>query len=69
MITIQEVIVVEGKSDVATLSNIVKAEFIITNGFEISKSTLNTKKIRKINYTFKRKLPKINHKLLLSFNG
>ena len=40
MVTINEVIVVEGKSDVATLSNIIKAEYIITNGFEISEETI-----------------------------
>ena len=49
MITIQEVIVVEGKTDVATLSNIVKAEYITTNGFEISDETIEL--IRKVNET------------------
>lgn len=49
MITIKEVIVVEGKTDVATLSNIVKAEYITTNGFEISDETIEL--IRKVNET------------------
>ena len=49
MITIKEVIVVEGKTDVATLSNIVKAEFITTNGFEISDETIEL--IEKVNKT------------------
>lgn len=49
MLTIKEVIVVEGKSDVATLSNIVKAEFIITNGFEISDETIDL--IKRVNET------------------
>ena len=49
MITIKEVIVVEGKTDVATLSNIVKAEFITTNGFEISEETIEL--IEKVNKT------------------
>ena len=49
MITIKEVIVVEGKTDVATLSNIIKAEFIITNGFEISEETIEL--IEKVNKT------------------
>ena len=49
MITIKEVIVVEGKTDVATLSNIVKAEFIITNGFEISEETIEL--IKRVNET------------------
>ena len=49
MITIKEVIVVEGKTDVATLSNIIKAEFIVTNGFEISEETIEL--IRKVNET------------------
>ena len=48
MITIKEVIVVEGKTDVATLSNIIKAEFIVTNGFEISEETIELiKKVEK----------------------
>ena len=49
MVTINEVIVVEGKSDVATLSNIIKAEYIITNGFEISDETIEL--IKKVNET------------------
>jgi ribonuclease M5 len=49
MITIQEVIVVEGKTDVATLSNIIKAEYIITNGFEISEETIEL--IKRVNET------------------
>lgn len=49
MLTIKEVIVVEGKSDVATLSNIVKTEFIITNGFEISDETIDL--IKRVNET------------------
>ena len=49
MLTIKEVIVVEGKTDVATLSNIIKAEFIITNGFEISDETIDL--IKKVNET------------------
>ena len=49
MITIKEVIVVEGKTDVATLSNIIKAEFIVTNGFEISEETIEL--IKKVNET------------------
>ena len=49
MVTVKEVIVVEGKSDVATLSNIVKAEFIITNGFEISDETIEL--IKRVNET------------------
>ena len=49
MLTINEVIVVEGKSDVVTLSNIIKAEYIITNGFEISDETIEL--IRKVNET------------------
>lgn len=49
MITIKEVIVVEGKTDVSTLSNIIKAEFITTNGFEISDETIEL--IKKVNKT------------------
>ncbi len=49
MLTIKEVIVCEGKSDVATLSNIIKAEFIITNGFEISDETIEL--IKRVNET------------------
>ena len=49
MLTIKEVIVVEGKTDVATLSNIIKAEFIITNGIEISDETIDF--IKKVNET------------------
>ena len=49
MVTINEVIVVEGKSDVVTLSNIIKAEYIITNGFEISDETIEL--IKKVNET------------------
>ena len=40
MNNIKEVIVVEGKSDVQVLSNIINADFIITNGSAISKETL-----------------------------
>ena len=49
MLTINEVIVVEGKTDVVTLSNIIKAEYIITNGFEISDETIEL--IKKVNET------------------
>ena len=35
------VIVVEGKSDIAFLSNFIEAEFVITNGSEISKDTIS----------------------------
>lgn len=38
---IDGVIVVEGKSDVAFLSNFIEAEFVITNGSEISKETIS----------------------------
>ena len=38
---IDGVIVVEGKSDVAFLSNFIEAEFVTTNGSEISKSTID----------------------------
>jgi len=38
---IKEVIVVEGTSDVQTLSNIIDADFIITHGSAISKDTLD----------------------------
>ena len=38
---IDGVIVVEGKSDVAFLSSFITAEFITTNGSEISKDTIN----------------------------
>lgn len=34
------IIVVEGKSDVSFLSNFIEAEFVITNGSEISKDTI-----------------------------
>ena len=37
---IKETIVVEGKSDVIKLSNFIKANFIITNGTHLSKTTL-----------------------------
>ena len=37
---IKETIVVEGKSDVIKLSNYIKANFIITNGTHLSKTTL-----------------------------
>lgn len=38
---IDGVIVVEGKSDVAFLSNFIEAEFVTTNGSEISKETIS----------------------------
>lgn len=37
---IDGILVVEGKSDVAFLSNFIEAEFVTTNGSEISKSTI-----------------------------
>ena len=40
MIKIDGVIVVEGKSDVAFLSNFINAQFVTTNGSEISKETI-----------------------------
>ena len=42
---INEVIVVEGTSDVATLSNLIDADFIITHGSAISKETLDLIKV------------------------
>ncbi|MCQ2792927.1 MAG: ribonuclease M5 [Bacilli bacterium] len=43
------VLVVEGKSDVSYLSNYIDAEFIITNGSEISDETINyIKKIKEV---------------------
>lgn len=38
--TIDGIIVVEGKTDVAFLSNFIDAEFVITNGSEISAKTI-----------------------------
>lgn len=38
---IDGILVVEGKSDVAYLSNYFEAEFVITNGSEISKDTID----------------------------
>ena len=38
---IDGIIVVEGKTDVAFLSNFVEAEFVTTNGSEISKETIS----------------------------
>lgn len=40
MIKVDGVIVVEGKSDVAFLSNFIDAQFVTTNGSEISKETI-----------------------------
>ena len=40
MIKIDGIVVVEGKSDVAFLSNFIDAEFVTTNGSEISKDTI-----------------------------
>ena len=37
---IDGVIVVEGKSDVAFLSNFIDSEFVVTNGSEVSKDTI-----------------------------
>ncbi len=37
---IDGILVVEGKSDVAFLSNFIETEFVITNGSEISKDTI-----------------------------
>ena len=48
---IDGVIVVEGKSDVAFLSSFITAEFITTNGSEISKDTINY--IKKVSETKK----------------
>ena len=39
------VIVVEGKSDVALLSSIIKSNFVTTNGSEVSRETINYLKI------------------------
>lgn len=49
MNNIKEVIVVEGKSDVQVLCNIINADFIITNGSAISIETLEL--IKQINQT------------------
>jgi len=49
---IKEVIVVEGTSDVQTLSNIIDADFIITHGSAISKDTLDCIKSDFIHYIF-----------------
>lgn len=46
---IKEVIVVEGTSDVQSLSNIIDADYIITNGSSISQETLNF--IKSVNET------------------
>ena len=48
---IDGVIVIEGKSDVAFLSSFITAEFITTNGSEISKDTINY--IKKVSETKK----------------
>ena len=42
---IKEVIVVEGTSDVVTLSNLIDADFIITHGSAISQETLDLIKV------------------------
>lgn len=42
---IKEVIVVEGTSDVAVLSNLIDADFIITHGSAIDKETLELIKV------------------------
>lgn len=42
MILLSELIVVEGKSDVAFLSQFIKASFAITNGLNVSQDLLNT---------------------------
>lgn len=43
---INGIVVVEGKSDVALLSNYIDVEFVITNGSEISKSTIDYLKLK-----------------------